>query len=454
MSGGDSRQNHLKKLTVQQLKALCKERRISGYSKLTKAVLIQRLTESDGPLSSQTSTPRSSRTDDTAGAISQHPGLLVAADSSHHVEGSTHPPTNTLDCTAEAPQRPIPFDPGQVTDIGRSDPRSTPVSGPPSVRPSVLSLANGSRGAAHPVSQNNAVVAAKTKEKGSFSSFQGNGNSNATESSVAVFKVPAVPSKVLAAQWNGSTILSVSQAACDPGSTTNGKRIALEEAAKDSSQESRKRLKVVVRENVHTDRPRPSGDGPAMTESVSELPEPDSHAPPYIGTYRTPFKPVSRSTGTYTTPPLMTTSGVPTARFKPLVLSKPNTVSASASGRHVPMNSPIQPREISSLVSLSYLDFRPSPAISLSPIPRPPSLSQRKRIPRWAIVFSRLPISDLIVCAQVSRTLRYAGMVLSFLPSSCTHPTHSVYFCCASTQARFRRSSPSIYAGAVSSDDD
>ena len=439
---GDSTQNHLKKLTVQQLKALCKERRISGYSKLTKAALIQKLTKSNEPLCSQTLTSLSSTTDDTTRAISHHPGLPVAGDVSHHVvEGSTHPPTNILDCTAEAPQLPIPVDPGQVTDIGRSGSHPTPVSGPPSA--SVLSLENE----ASLVSQNAAVVAAKRKEKASLSSIQGSDSSNATGDSVAVFKVPALPSKVLAARSNGSTILSVSQVGCDPSSTTNGKRLA---SAKDSSQESRKRLKLVMHENVHVDRPRPSGDGLAMMESASEPPEPHSHAPPVTGRYQTPFKPVAP----HATLSLMRTSGVPTARFKPLVLNMPNTVSASAARHHVPMNPPIQPGGISPLVSHSHLDFRPYPAVSLSPIPKPPSLSQRKRIPRWAIVFSRLPISDLIVCAQVSRTLRYAGTVLSFFPSSSTHPTLSVYFSCVSTQARFQRSPLSIHAGAVSSDDD
>ena len=39
----------LSKLTVPQLKALCKERRITGYSKLTKAALLQRLAEVAAP---------------------------------------------------------------------------------------------------------------------------------------------------------------------------------------------------------------------------------------------------------------------------------------------------------------------------------------------------------------------------------------------------------------------
>lgn len=39
----------LSKLTVPQLKALCKERRITGYSKLSKAALLQRLAEVASP---------------------------------------------------------------------------------------------------------------------------------------------------------------------------------------------------------------------------------------------------------------------------------------------------------------------------------------------------------------------------------------------------------------------
>jgi hypothetical protein len=48
-SNGPSVPSDLSKLTVPQLKALCKERRITGYSKLTKAAILQKLAEVAAP---------------------------------------------------------------------------------------------------------------------------------------------------------------------------------------------------------------------------------------------------------------------------------------------------------------------------------------------------------------------------------------------------------------------
>lgn len=56
-SNGPSVSSDLSKLTVPQLKALCKERRIIGYSKLAKAALLQKLAEAAAPTKT-TSSPK------------------------------------------------------------------------------------------------------------------------------------------------------------------------------------------------------------------------------------------------------------------------------------------------------------------------------------------------------------------------------------------------------------
>ncbi|CCL98412.1 uncharacterized protein FIBRA_00409 [Fibroporia radiculosa] len=58
---------------------------------------------------------------------------------------------------------------------------------------------------------------------------------------------------------------------------------------------------------------------------------------------------------------------------------------------------------------LRYLEFPITPPTpSLVPILLPPSLSQRKRVQAWAVILSGLSNEERTQCAQVSRMLRYA----------------------------------------------
>lgn len=78
----------LSKLTVPQLKALCKERRITGYSKLGKAALLQRLTEATAP--AKTTTPSNDQAGQrTTAAPSIIPTAEVRNPSKSSVESST-----------------------------------------------------------------------------------------------------------------------------------------------------------------------------------------------------------------------------------------------------------------------------------------------------------------------------------------------------------------------------
>ncbi len=45
----------------------------------------------------------------------------------------------------------------------------------------------------------------------------------------------------------------------------------------------------------------------------------------------------------------------------------------------------------------------------LFPITMPPTLSQRKRVQRWAVILSGLSNAERAVCVLVSRAFRYAG---------------------------------------------
>ncbi|KAI5121390.1 hypothetical protein M0805_003162 [Coniferiporia weirii] len=64
---------------------------------------------------------------------------------------------------------------------------------------------------------------------------------------------------------------------------------------------------------------------------------------------------------------------------------------------------------------LAYLDFQPFPPVSLQPITLPPSLSQRKRIRIWSVVLCGLSNRERRQCVLVSRAFRYA-VYLSAIP--------------------------------------
>ncbi|KAH0831907.1 hypothetical protein J3R83DRAFT_12790 [Lanmaoa asiatica] len=68
-SNGPSVPSDLSKLTVPQLKALCKERRITGYSKLGKAALLQRLTEVASATTTKTTTTSNDKASRSAAAV-------------------------------------------------------------------------------------------------------------------------------------------------------------------------------------------------------------------------------------------------------------------------------------------------------------------------------------------------------------------------------------------------
>ncbi|KAK7690337.1 hypothetical protein QCA50_006994 [Cerrena zonata] len=64
------------------------------------------------------------------------------------------------------------------------------------------------------------------------------------------------------------------------------------------------------------------------------------------------------------------------------------------------------------LSALRYLELPLSPEVlALKHITLPPSLSQRKRVPRWALVLSYVRPADRKNCCLVSRMIRYAGHV-------------------------------------------
>lgn len=70
-------QPNLDSLSVTQLKALCKKRGISGYSKLNKAAILQKLRSHDGPFPAPSAMDRAPRKSLGSKTVSQGMGLEV-----------------------------------------------------------------------------------------------------------------------------------------------------------------------------------------------------------------------------------------------------------------------------------------------------------------------------------------------------------------------------------------
>lgn len=92
-SNGSSAQLDLTKLTVPRLKALCKEQRITGYSKLSKAALLQRLAEV--AVATKTTTPSNDQAGPNATAA---PSTTPSCEPStpHRDRNTAHQPVQLL----------------------------------------------------------------------------------------------------------------------------------------------------------------------------------------------------------------------------------------------------------------------------------------------------------------------------------------------------------------------
>ncbi|KAJ7095986.1 hypothetical protein B0H15DRAFT_774443 [Mycena belliarum] len=109
--------------------------------------------------------------------------------------------------------------------------------------------------------------------------------------------------------------------------------------------------------------------------------------------------------------PSLAPSKVVKKRFVPLIVHPKKPLQTVPAVIPIP-NSGVSPSIVKSSISeiSYYLDFPLTlPPISLSTITLPPPLSQRKRVPRFSLLLSRVAKEDLRNCVLVSRTLRYAA---------------------------------------------
>ncbi|KAM5538672.1 hypothetical protein V8D89_007701, partial [Ganoderma adspersum] len=333
-------------LTVLQLKTLCKENKVSGYSKLSKQSLIERL----------------------SGLTSGAPGGHT---SNAPVVSCARPPA-----VSAITSRLFPPDSykGHSHDSGREKetPHSTSSAGP---APSALATADTSKVTTRPT-----------------------GKSHKTRPPSLAIERPSVTETI----------------------STFGVKVAIDKGGSRPVRHTAPRVTSPASNSL----PRPSASSSCVTMSAGL----SSSQPPSRGTHKhiqqsvecmplpskrsrlllpasTPKRPEIISSFA---PPL-----APSKRFKPLVVDKsklqsppgqlparPAMETPAAGDRSVAWSSE------ASLANLELDHFTTVP--ELFPITMPPTLSQRKRVHRWAMILSGLSNAERAVCVQVSRAFRYA----------------------------------------------
>ncbi|KAH8072266.1 hypothetical protein BXZ70DRAFT_964223 [Cristinia sonorae] len=359
----------LSTLTVPQLKALCKEKKIKGYSKLGRTALIQLLSEV-GHIPQATAT--------------EYNGAL-ARDGSAQVPAVTQS-ANNVQNSAKAKSK----------KRGRVKPN-------PALADSE-SMGSGS----------------KEKEAGNapqVTSSEASQPDNPTVSGTLIlptFETP--PKRIQASQAMPPpplpTSVSTGSSKVSAALSTSTKRLATQSALPPSK---KARMALATTSSAVT----PVSTTPqAVTTSLSVDSVPVS--PPSNGgavssaTTPQPVSPLSANRSIPNTVNALIASGP--RRFKPLVIKKPLgefSSSDSVKSLSAPKGHPsVKPRSslaTSEPLVLRYLDFTCSSSVpTLQSISLPPSLSQRKRVQCWAIILVGISNEDRRSCALVSRMFRYA----------------------------------------------
>ncbi|EPQ51018.1 hypothetical protein GLOTRDRAFT_133344 [Gloeophyllum trabeum ATCC 11539] len=430
--------NELSKLTVAQLKALCKEKHISGYSKLTKPALIQKILAA------------SDASDNSVAAVFSSVSLSTVESS---VSEASHGPAarrttkEGLDAPARRTETPKDFTQdstpnasgpghlglpnvttGRVGSDAMASVRNLAVAANELAEAPAIGETDGSPPSAR-VAPTPDVSTSLSKDLVDASSGRLRNSPTRWPShvlhseKVEYMRVPTTSSRQLDVSTPGSGPTRPSNKTTDgyalnllakrPGSTLvpshQGKKakIAVDfgsshARAGTTSASRTHRASCVTASDLP---PCPVSVAPSKTSAfVMGPPHQDDRSPEVSG-------------------PADRTVAKQAKRFKPLAICKPVKPHISAPSRKV--NGPSSACDESlALTSLrpSHLDsaeffvfpYKSFAVPECTRISLPPSLSQRKRVQRWAVILSGLSDAERRQCAQVSRMFRYAGA--SFRP--------------------------------------
>lgn len=353
------------KLTVPALKALCKERKITGYSKLGKQALIDKLraaelATSTGPTATATKVPKH--------------------------QDSIHPSSsNSITPSSLAPPEPPTDDSTAPQDSNFHPHTSTPQKKDSRRGPEECSTSEGRRFD---------MLPPPTPVR-SGRSVTPTGGNNHTDSTTQ----PALPHLKNPANENPNTSRTPPQSS----------RVSATDAL--TSPTAAQSATVVRPQNITTTftagRPQPLPRTAFTSTSLNRAPPVDKLAEE--------IRQAKRPKITHTFKPPLTTSriSVPPAYptpfaykpFKPLSVTRPPAYNPPKS---ILVNQ--SPTPFSAEVeTLYHFDFQPCAPATFMDVTMPPPLSRRKLISRMAIILSGLSNSDRRACVFVCRAWRYAG---------------------------------------------
>jgi hypothetical protein len=447
--------NDLTKLTVLQLKALCKDRHITGYSKLTKSALIHKLSEVGGlaPVHSIDEGNGPQKQVASEAPNSRDPsGILPVTEQTQVLPPTPHAPVPSLKNKPRAPKKTkrITESDGSPrtasrTELNRSSRSGKALDASPSLAipnsgqaadvsslqnltPAVSLTNETAKTQAHPP----LVVPSQVLKDDLPTSSQISSARAPIQPTSNIFKVPAIPNRILSAQ-RVDHLATKEKRPGSPFSMMIPSKKAKNVVA--SATQTSQRMDQV------TSSRRPLVPVPLVTMR----PAGPANEPPSMLT-----SPNRNDLSVRASVPPLKTSAVASkgTKFKPLVVNKPLSFSGlpKASNHGKTVFDPVQSvPNLGENTSLCYLDFPVSVPVSLSPITRPPSLSQRKRIPRWSIILSGVMEEDIHACLQVSRMFRYASEAVVTLRSFQSLTRHSLSLRSLSPTGTLSWSSSSIH---------
>ncbi|KAJ7644028.1 hypothetical protein FB45DRAFT_896715 [Roridomyces roridus] len=462
-----STEPELKKLTVPQLKALCKERNITGYSKLGKEALICKLlgiappapadpntaNESTKPPAKKKKKVVASVPSDSATAPNSAPSsepstltavvgessapsaiLPVASASEPEVQKDV-PATETSSATLTLPTTDIPSTSSAPTPGSSSAANKETAAkpkkrkNPPSSEPAAIPQDASSEASV-------AVAPKKKKKKVADTETDGNGTTPAPKKK----KKAVVDDNNSASVPEASTqVASNSSSSTTSTSATKRPLSAVTPASVDADAQPSKKQKLATSApkprpatTDHTDRPladagtisSTTSSAPAVTERPPNIAAPIAMAPPPAKKQKVAVSKLP-TTSKFVLPvkapaPMASPVAPPIVPPKEKSAQPPAILPKVSQKRFKPLmvvgkaSAPSQATPVPVVPATSqplyHLEFPPAPTpASLSTLTLPPPISQRKRaVPRFALLLSQVPDADLGNCLLVSRMFRYA----------------------------------------------
>jgi hypothetical protein len=388
-------------LTVPQLKAVCKERRITGYSKLGKAALLQKLTDHSN---SGIYTPSSSTTTRTVPQeTSRMPIDPVLAIAEMRASVTIKKP--------RAPKRPKEAVPSSPLSMQQSLSSIPP-------RDNQLASSSANHGTSQPTPPPIPVVPYEPSYSQSKTAL------SILKRPASLLNQDAIPEISNKKQKRSEELFAGTRASSTHSQSSNNisARNSVPLATKQFS------ISMAPPPIPRTNKPQvsPAAKFPACMEPAPAFPK---QSPTFLPPPSTP-KPTPYDGSVSMQIPLNSTNNTLARiidiglkatlrgkRFKPLVLKKGPTSPQSESSReksHNPTSTSLTSDAqvaSSSNVHLHHFDFPllPFDSLALAPITLPPKLSRRKHVHRWSVILSGLSDEERRQCILVSRLFRYSG---------------------------------------------